>query len=778
MRVDKVVAVSVCVMAVWLTSSTAASAGAAQGPAVELRGRVMDATGGVIPGAVVVLDSPNGARTAAAGRDGQFAFPAVTMGGYRLTVAHPGFATAVRDMVVGEIPPPAIDVTLATQMLSETLMVVADAPSYAASTAATGSKIAVPILENPQSVSVVTRQSLEDRQVLRLSETAQAVAGVIPAPGYGGLPTADFTIRGFRPAFSGGNNLRNGYRDFNFLTPRDLQGIERVEFLKGPASLLYGLSEVGGITNTISKRPLSASAGEVGFQMGGFGLVRPTIDVTGPVGGSQTVFYRANVAYDRNDSHRDFHDNDSLYLNGSLAWKPSPRTSLHVEVETQRFAFVHDGGFGTSPEFVTLPVSRFLGEPDFNDGLNRQASATVELSHALSDRWSIRSAFNTIRSESDLRFMSYRGLQSNRRLLNRVGIASTETSTNFSVQNELYGSLRTGRVEHTLVTGFDLAAWRFLYLWDQAAFAAIDIFEPQYGAQAGAFSPSFAEDGRTKYAGLYIVDRMMLTDRLALHVGLRGDLANLDVKDPRTGAELSDLSPTSVLPRAAAVYSVRPETSLYLSYATSFLPQAGRTRQGDRFDPLRGRQVELGAKHGLFGGRALATAAWFQIWKQNVLTADPADSQFRVQTGEQQSKGVELELAGEVARGLSVNASYAYTDALVSQDNTTPVGTPLVNVPRHAGGVLANYRFARGPLTGLSAGASVYALGKRRVALFSPFQLDGYTRVDLFATYRVANWRVQLNVKNAGDTVYFDSTSFNIHPQPPRQVVVGLTRRF
>lgn len=427
---------------------------------------------------------------------------------------------------------------------------------------------------------------------------------------------------------------------------------------------------------------------------------------------------------------------------------------------------------------MTLPVSRFPGEPDFNDGLNRQASATIELSHAISDRWSARSAFNTIASESDLRLMFYRGLQSNRRFLDRVGIASIESTTNFSLQNEVYGSLVTGSVEHTLVTGLDLAAWRFFYFWDQATFAPIDIYDPQYGAQPGAFTPSFAEDARTRYVGLYVLDQMKLTDRLAVHVGLRADLTNLVVTDPRTRAELSDLSPSSVLPRAAVVYSVQPDTSLYASYATSFLPQAGRTRQGDRFDPLRGGQVEVGAKRGLFGGRALATAAWFQIWKQDVLTADPVDSQFRVQTGEQQSKGIELELAGEVARGLSVNASYAYTDAFVSQDNTTPVGTPLVNVPRHAGGVLANYRFANGPLTGFSIGGSVYSLGRRRVALFSPFQLDGYTRLDLFATYRIANWRVQLNVKNAGDTTYFDSTSFNIHPQAPRQVVLGLTRQF
>lgn len=295
MRVDQALAVSVCVMAAWLVGPGAATA-AEQGAGVELRGRVVDATGGVIPGAVVVLESPGGARTAATGRDGQFAFPGVAAASYRLTVAHPGFATAVRDVAVGEMAPAPLDIPLATQALSETLMVVADAPSYTASTTATGSKIAVPILENPQSVSVVTRQSLEDRQVLRLSETAQAVAGVVPAPGYGGLPTADFTIRGFRPAFSGGNNLRNGYRDFNFLTPRDLQGIERVEFLKGPASLLYGLSEVGGITNTISKRPLPASSGEVGLQVGGFGLLRPTVDVTGPVGASGNLFYRANVA--------------------------------------------------------------------------------------------------------------------------------------------------------------------------------------------------------------------------------------------------------------------------------------------------------------------------------------------------------------------------------------------------------------------------------------------------------------------------------------------------
>jgi iron complex outermembrane receptor protein len=742
----------------------------------ELTVRVTDGSGGAIAGAEVVREGPSGAETAATDNEGRATFRGVSRGPQRLIVIRPGFATVVRDVIVGETDPGIIEVTLSPQPLSETLMVVAEAPSYRATTAATGSKIALPVLENPQSVSVVTRQSLEDRQVLRLAETAQAVAGVIPAPGYGGLPTGDFTIRGFRPAFSGGNNLRNGYRDFNFLTPRDLQGIERVEFLKGPASLLYGLSEVGGMTNTISKRPLPAFGAEVSFQFGSFGLVRPTLDVTGPVGASRTLSYRLNFAYDKNESFRDYHDNDSTYVNGSLAWRPSSRTSLHVELEAQRFDFVHDGGFGTSAEFAGLPVERFLGEPDWNDGLNRQVGVTVELSQVLSNRWSYRAAANTIASESDLRFMSYRGLQG--QLLNRVGIESIESTTNVSLQNELYGTFRTGRVQHTLVTGLDVAAWRFFYFWDQSPFAPIDIHAPAYGAQPGVTTPSFADDARTRYAGVFIVDEMRFGERIAVHAGARGDWTTITAADPRTGLETSDIENDSLVPRGAFVFKPDRETSLYASYSASFLPQAGVDRLGTRFDPLRGRQIELGAKRGFAGGRALVTAAWFQIWKENVLTADPVDPLFRVQTGEQTSRGVELEMAGDIAPGLSLNASYAYTDAFVSRDNSTPVGTPLVNVPTHAGGVLGNYRIGRGPLAGLSLGALVYALGKRRVALFSPFQLDGYTRVDLFATYRLADWRLQINVKNAGDTRYFDSTSFNIHPQAPRQVVIGLSRRF
>jgi len=743
---------------------------------VSLGGVVTDSSGAVIPGAVVVVEWPAGARTVATDSQGRFSVPAASGISYRLTVIQPGFAIDVRD--VGAASDAPLRIELKPQALSETLMVIAEAPSYRAATTATGSKIALPVLENPQSVSVVTRQSLDDRQILKLAETAQAVAGVVPAPGYGGLPTADFTIRGFRPGFSGGNNLRNGYRDFNFLTPRDLQGIERIEFLKGPASLLYGLAEVSGMTNTISKRPRPVFSAELGVQTGSFGLLRPTVDVTGPVAGSEQLSYRANFAYDRNASFREHHDNDSAYGNASLAWRPSTRTTIHAEVELQRFDFVHDGGFGTDREFVTLPVERFLGEPEWNNGLNRQANATLEVSHAINNRFSYRGAFNTIASESDLRFMSYRGLQTDRRLLNRVGIESIESTTNFSLQNEIYGSFSTGAVRHTIVAGADLAAWRFFYFWDQAAFAPIDIYQPQYGARPGAVTPSFADDARTRFAGLYLVDQMKLGERVAIHAGVRGDWSNIRALNPRTRVETSDISESSVVPRGALVITPAAATSIYASYAASFLPQTGVSRVGDRFDPLRGRQVEVGAKRELFAGRALLTAAWFQIWKDNVLTADPQNTLFRVQTGQQTSKGIEVEASGEIAPGLSINASYAYTDAYVSKDNSTPVGTPLVNVPDHAGGVLGNYRVSGGPLDGLSFGASVYMLGKRRVALFSPFQLDGYTRVDVFASYRIANWRAQLNIKNAGDRRYFDSTSFNIHPQAPRQVVVGLSRSF
>lgn len=229
---------------------------------------------------------------------------------------------------------------------------------YRVEEATTATKTDTPLRNTPQSVQVIDRQVMEDRQIIRLSEVAENVSGVQYAAGYGGLSSADYYVRGF----STNGNLRNGFRDFVFISPRDVANIERIEFLKGPASVLYGLSEPGGTVNTVTKQSLSDPYYAGSMTFGSFSLYRPTVDLSGPLNANKSLLYRFNLAYENAGIFRDFTDSESIFVAPVVTWKVGPRTTLTTEMEYQNYQYTFDRTFRPDPEFLRLPVSRFLGE--------------------------------------------------------------------------------------------------------------------------------------------------------------------------------------------------------------------------------------------------------------------------------------------------------------------------------------------------------------------------------------------------------------------------------
>jgi iron complex outermembrane receptor protein len=257
---------------------------------------------------------------------------------------------------------------------------------YRPSTSTTGTKLEVPLLDIPQSVQVIPKEVIEDRQVLRLNELTDNVSGVQRVPGYGGLSSMGTRIRGFPLQFE---NLRNGFRDFGYQSPRDVANVERVEILKGPASAIYGggVNAFSGVVNTITKKPLEQPSYQLGTTFGSFSLYRPTLDITGSLTSDRSLLYRLVGAYETSGGFRDFSDNESSIVAPSLTWKISPRTKLMLEYERQSQNYFFDNGYPTEPEFLRLPQNRFvLGEPDLNRADWVTNSGTYELEHKFSDQ--------------------------------------------------------------------------------------------------------------------------------------------------------------------------------------------------------------------------------------------------------------------------------------------------------------------------------------------------------------------------------------------------------
>ncbi|WP_308410454.1 TonB-dependent receptor plug domain-containing protein [Fischerella muscicola] len=212
------------------------------------------------------------------------------------------------------------------------LVVTGEQDGYSVPSATTATKIDVPLRDIPQSIQVVPRQVIEDRQIVRIGETIENVSGVQELPGYGGSTSlTGYYFRGLSLAYQ---SLRNGFRDIGVIGGRDIANIERVEFFKGPASVLYGgRFSLGGLTNTVTKKPLEDPYYNIGATIGSYDFYRPTLDISGPLKSDRSLLYRLNLAYQNSGSFRDFNENESFFIAPAITWKISPRTNLTVELE-------------------------------------------------------------------------------------------------------------------------------------------------------------------------------------------------------------------------------------------------------------------------------------------------------------------------------------------------------------------------------------------------------------------------------------------------------------
>ncbi|OKH45968.1 ligand-gated channel [Calothrix sp. HK-06] len=665
------------------------------------------------------------------------------------------------------------------------LVVTGEQDRYRVPESSTATKIEVPIRDIPQSIQVIPRQVIEDRKVTRLSELTDNVSGVQRQSGYGGLSSTTYYIRGFDSSES----LRNGFKDFAFTSPRDTANIERVEFLKGPASVLYGAgSTLGGIVNTITKKPLTEPFYKISMTAGNFNFYRPEIDLTGPLTDDKSLLYRLNLAYENANSFRDGVENESIFVSPVITWNISQNTTLTAELEYQKYDYTFDRGFFPDPIVFKLPVSRLLlGEPDYSRNEVESLAFNYNFEHKFSEQWKIRQGFSLLEVNSNTKEVTLANFASpfldvDGRTLQRKASESNGPQENYSLQNELSGKFNTGSVRHNVLVGLELSRSLFGYQFFNAPIASIDIFDPKYGAKPRRedFVPSYSpEEYGANTVALYLQDLIEITPNLKLLAGGRFDWVDSFYRneDRTTDLEQSDFR---FSPRIGLVYQPSNSTSLYASWSNSFSPEIfSRNRTGEPFKPTIGEQIEVGIKQDFLDNRLSATLALYQLTKQNVLTTDPEDPDFSIQSGEQKSRGIELDIAGEILPGWRLIATYAYTDAFVSKDNLLPVGDRLVNIPYNSASLWTTYEFQKGSLQGFGFGLGAVYAGEREVQLPNTrTKLPSYIRADAALFYRLNNYKFGLNFKNLFSTKYYDTQGFFITPNAPFTVLGSVSVEF
>lgn len=654
---------------------------------------------------------------------------------------------------------------------------------YNPSNSTTATKTDTLLRDIPQSIQVIPKEVLEDRNVTELGDALETAGSVVQAGGRGASVFGpNFLIRGF--SVSDGI-FRDGVSSFS-LSPLTTNDIERVEVLKGPASILFGQGEPGGIINLVSKRPLDEPFYELSGTIGSFDTYRGAIDLSGPLNKSKSVKYRLNFSYENFGSFRDFVDGERLIISPIVTWEIGPNTSLDI---FGQYAYnretIDDGIPALGNGIVDVPRSRFLNE-DFGEFSQDEFKLGYRFKHDFNEDWSVRHTLQYLQYQPE-RFVPF--LDSFDEVtgeLQRLEYFAGGTYRRLFTNAEVTGRFKTGSIKHQILAGVEYRhdAETPEFQFDNL-YTPINVFNPVYTGVPYEIAPTFFRDDNVDTISVYLQDQIEIIPQLQLLAGIRYDYFDQfrTVRNLGTPREEFEQGDGALTPRLGVVFKPIEPISLYASYTNSFNPSFGTSRNSDdsTFDPETGRQLEVGIKADLTERLSFNLAA-FDIRKQNVTTPDPNNPTFSLQTGEVASRGIELNLGGEILPGWKLTGAYTYLDAFVSKDNTDIVGNKLANVPENQFSLWTTYEIQQGNLEGLGAGLGLFYVDARQGDLDNTFTLPSYFRTDAALFYKRDNWRVQVNFENLFNTEYFTSTNFGsrlgINPGEPFSVSASFTISF
>ena len=645
--------------------------------------------------------------------------------------------------------------------------------------ASTATRTDTPILDIPASIQVIPQQVLEDQQITNIVDALSNVSGV-SADSDRGVFT-DISIRGFSQT----PILLDGFRLFGSTTPEETAYLERIEVLRGPASILFGEVQPGGVVNFVTKKPTAEPSYNIELQAGSFGLIRPRVDLSGPLSDDGRLLYRLNAVYNREDGFRDFDtDYERFFVAPVVTWQIGDRTDLRVSLDYLDEELPFDSGlvaFTNGDGVADIPFDRITNEPD---DINRREFLNVgySLEHRFSDNWTLRNAFRYTEQDRSADVALPFDFDQTTNIVTRFFAAQDEDVASYSLQANVVGEFATGSIDHTLLAGTDLN----LSFNEGATFLdftplPLNIFDPEYGTvprpDRDDLTFIFGEDSETRRLGIYLQDQIAFGDSLILLAGLRYDTVSTEDSLNNTDGDSNAVSP-----RVGIVYQPIEPLSLYASYSRSFTPSFSLNAEGELLEPERGEGYEVGVKTELLEGALFASLAYFNITRQNVATSDPAVLGASVATGEQSSQGIELDLRGKILPGWNWLASYSYIDAEVTEDNDIPVGNDLPGVPKNSASLWTTYEIQSGDLQGLGFGLGFNFVGERAGDRANTFEVDSYFITNAAVFYERKNWRAALNFRNIFDVEFIQGAPFDnvndIEPGDPFTVIGSISARF
>lgn len=653
---------------------------------------------------------------------------------------------------------------------------------YRATRSATSTRTDTALRDSPQTINVVPRQVFADQADLNLTDAVTNVSNVQPGSTVQGR-SQNYIIRGFSTQiFAVDGVLINPAINF-YPVIRDLANAERVEIIKGPASVLYGRGDPGGVINIVTRRPTLDPSGDLSVLGGGFGFRRLQGSVSSALLGSDTLAGRISFAAQEDPTFRNIGDNTNSrsFIAPALSWTPTPDTRVYFNSEFSKQYSQYDEGLIAFRGRVPLDnIHRYYGEPwsryygEFN-------STTLRVEHDVNENLTIRQIINGQWGKFDVFASRATGVNA---AGTRVTRRESEVDSVFAAvdtQTEAILKFDTLGLAHTALFGFEYTnGFRHPFSL-QGTLPSVSFLNPVFGARPVALSLQQDLKQKLELFGFYLQDQIVLTPQLQLVLGARFDLGtqlyNNRLPNTRSLPPEQDLFGAS--PRVGLIYRPVEPLTLYASYATSFTPQTANVLNVTNPPPETGEQVEVGTRIDILPTLTLSGAA-FRITRDNVAASDPANTGFSVITGQQRSQGFEADLAGEILPGWSIIGGIGVLDARITRDRIFPVGNRLVGVPTFSANVWTTYEVREGWMRGLGLGAGVTYVGARFGDLNASYSVSAYTRVDAAVWYDFdERWRLSVNMRNLTNARYIEqpTNQFNNTPGAPFSVLATIRVR-
>lgn len=654
----------------------------------------------------------------------------------------------------------------------ETVVVQAN-PDQPPLDSSVATKVETPLLDTPRSISIIDRQTLDDMGAINLTQAHDYTVGVTlldeRGPAFArGFPVDFYDLR------------RDGLRTYSW-SVREPVGLERVQYLRGPASVLYGDGSPGALINMVLKQPLPAPRYEFALSGGSLGFGRVTGDLTGPLTTSRRVRYRVVVASEWLDNGFN-NDERRVTVMPSVAVDVGDHGTLSVDAEfyDQRGRsyrhLVPATAEAQRGDFSAFPWALNLNSPDLGwTGSNISPGVRFDLGLGKSSALHTAVRYTTI--DGDINVQSLVGLAPDGRTVDRFRYHEISTWHEYQSDTFVTTAVRTRGLDHRLVAGLEAGLSTGDSQIGVAGATSLDLLNPiQTSDPEPSASASGYDVGRV---GVYVVDQIRIGHgRVIVVPGLRWSHLNIEDRAAKSGEARS--TEDVVSPSLGLVVRPRRWLSLYTTYAQGFEPPTPGQylENGLALASAKNDAFEGGLKADVFDQRISVTGAGFRIRQTNVPEADALG--FFRQIGEAASHGLELEIVGSLTGGLAVRGGYALTSTEITRDTSGFAGRELPNAPRHKAELWMRYRFPQ-HLGALMIAGGVVHVSDRFTARDNVVVAPAYTRIDASTAYPLRGQRLALGLvaQNLTDRRYVTSGAGAVFfAGSPRRIAVQLTTAF